>query len=244
MEETVQVTHFLGEESGDVPPTPGEVRFRSPETALIRWPAPPIPEQTFMVKHSDTEPRLASGMPEDRQSADVLLPLVYQQLRQLARKRLSGERPGQTLQPTALVHEAFLRLGRQEEPLWDNRWHFYGAAAEAMRRILIEKARRSQRARHGGGQIKVTLGDDVGRAAGSGQLDIELLALNRALDRLEIKDPRMAKVVKLRYFAGLTVSETARALDLAPRTVNRYWTAARSWLHLEVAGQAPGKRQS
>ena len=168
-----------------------------------------------------------------RHSADELLPLVYQQLRRLARKRLAGEKPGQTLQPTALVHEAFLRLGRQEEPLWENRWHFYAAAAEAMRRILIEKARRSQRARHGGGQVKVTLDYGIGRA---GQFDIELLALNRALDRLEVKDPAMARVVKYRYFAGLTVSETARALEMAPRSVNRYWTAARSWLHVEVAG--------
>ena len=167
---------------------------------------------------------------------EELFELVYGELRQMARARMAGEGPGQTLQPTALVHEVYIRLLRGQEPRWENRAHFFTAAAEAMRRILIERARRKRRLKRGGGARHVQL------ETADGYLDPEsenLLALDEALDRLEARDPRMAQVVKLRYFAGLTVSETAQALKSSPRTVDRLWSAARAWLHRELAPTPP-----
>ncbi len=177
---------------------------------------------------------MARGAP---QSSERLLPLIYDELRRLARSRMARERPGQTLQATALVHEAYLRLVGGEQLGWDSRGHFFGAAAEAMRRILIDAARRKGRQRHGGGLVKATL--DEGAVVGAAPAD-DLDALDEALTRLEGQDEKMAQVVKLRYFAGLTVAETASAMDLAPRTVNRLWTAARAWLSRELSGPPAG----
>jgi RNA polymerase sigma factor (TIGR02999 family) len=174
----------------------------------------------------------------NRQASEDLLPLVYDELRGLARARMARERPGQTLQPTALVHEAYLRLLGDEEAAWDNRGHFFAAAAEAMRRIQIERARRYARVRHGGEQRRVTLDDAV---AGIAPRSEEILAVDEALSRLEQHDATMAQVVKLRYFAGMSVEETANAMDSSQRTVNRLWTAARAWLRRAMAeGDAGG----
>ena len=172
--------------------------------------------------------RITAG---DNAAADELLPLVYQQLHNLASARLARERPGQTLQATALVHEAYLRLVGEEDPGWSGKGHFYAAAAEAMRRILIEQARRKGRLRRGGDRHRVTYADSQVADDADAQ---ELLDIDDALDRLEAQDVRMATVVKLRFFAGLSVDETARMLDVSTRTVNRAWLAARAWLKHEV----------
>lgn len=169
----------------------------------------------------------------NEQAVDQLIPLVYGELRRLARARMSRERPGQTLQPTALVHEAYLRLVRDEAARWENRAHFFGADAEAMRRILIERARSVRRIKRGGGAERVTLPElALDRSLPAAE---DLLALDEALTRLEARDAAMARVVKLRYFAGMSVEEAADALALAPRSVNRLWTAARAWLHRELS---------
>lgn len=172
--------------------------------------------------------KIGSGDPH---AADELLPLVYEEMRRLARARLAREPRGQTLAPTGLAHEAYLRLVEQPEMRWENRAHFFAAAAEAMRRILIERARRYARQKHGGGQRRVTVDESV---LGVEPRPEELLDLDRALEKLEAQDPAMAQVVKLRYFAGLTVEETAQALETSPRSVNRLWTAARAWLVREI----------
>ncbi len=166
-----------------------------------------------------------------REATDRLLPILYAELRRLARRQMARERPGQTLEPTALVHEVYLRLLGDDPTPWANRAHFFGAAAEAMRRILIERARRIRRLRHGGGRMRVTLDPEAPDLARSPE---RFLALDRALDSLEAQDPNMARVAKLRYFAGLTVHETAAALDTSARSVNRLWTAARAWLKREL----------
>lgn len=171
----------------------------------------------------------------DRHATEELLPVVYQELRKLARSRMARERPGQTLTPTALVHEAYLRLVKDESLGWDNRGHFFAAAAEAMRRILIERARRYASRKHGGGQERITLDDASSPTSIPPE---ELLALDEALSRLEKKDRAMADVVKLRFFTGLTVPETAAALALSTATVNRHWAAARAWLQREITRRA------
>lgn len=168
----------------------------------------------------------------DRKAVNELLPLVYSELRVVARARMAGEKPGITLQPTALVHEAYLRLIGNEELRWENRAHFFGAAAEAMRRILIERARRYARAKHGGGQQRVSL--SVAEAKETEKAE-EILAIDESLQRLEELDPAMSQVVKLRFFAGLTVEQTAQAMGTAPRTVDRHWAAARAWLHRDMS---------
>lgn len=160
-------------------------------------------------------------------AADELLPLVYAELRAIARRKMRAEKPGQTLQATALVHEAFIRLAG-DESRFQNRRHFFAAAAEAMRRILVEQARRKSRQRHGGEQRRTDIAiDNVDGGPGDGA---DMLDLDAALTRLESLDAAMANVVKLRYFAGMTVEETAEALEISPRAVNRHWTAARAWL--------------
>jgi RNA polymerase sigma factor (TIGR02999 family) len=171
--------------------------------------------------------------PQSRRASDDLLPRLYEELRALARARMARERPGLTLQPTALVHEAYLRLGGPDSGLWDSTGHFYAAAARAMRRILIERARRVARGRHGGELRRVTLDGEV---AGFEQDPADLLALDRALNGLALRDEEMARVVELRYFAGLSVVETAEALGMSTRSVNRAWTAARTWLFRELRG--------
>ena len=165
---------------------------------------------------------------------DELITLVYGELRALARAWMAREPAGHTLAPTALVHEAYLRLVTDPDMKWENRRHFFGAAAEAMRRILIERARRVSRQKRGGEFERVELNESV-VGDQNRQID-EVLLVNDALDELETQDAQMAQVVKLRYFGGLTVEETAAALDLSPRSVNRSWTAARAWLKRRMNG--------
>jgi RNA polymerase sigma factor (TIGR02999 family) len=162
-----------------------------------------------------------------REVFDRLLPLVYDELRGLARAKLRHERQGHSLQATALVHEAYIRMLGADSPSWNDRGHFFRAAAEAMRRILIDHARRRGRAKRGGGRIQVTLGDVQ---VGTGLPLEDLLALDEAIQRLEGQDPRMAEIVRLRFFAGLSVEETAETLDVSERTVKREWAVARAWL--------------
>lgn len=208
----------------------------------------------FHLAHSRRSPPLYLGkntggtVPDDKAAqitrilnssanpAEELLPVVYAELKSIARRKMAAEKPGQTLQATALVHEAFLRLvGDGSE--FDSRGHFFAAAAEAMRRILIEQARRKSRQKHGGDQRRTeTPLEDISIDAGQ---SADMLDLDAALTELESLDEAMASVVKLRYFAGLTVEETAAALGISPRAVNRQWTAARAWLT-----QALGRRDN
>jgi RNA polymerase sigma factor (TIGR02999 family) len=169
----------------------------------------------------------------DPAAAEQLLPLVYEELRKLAAAKMAQEKPGQTLQATALVHEAYLRLvGSENSHRWDSRGHFFSAAAEAMRRILVERARRKRSQRQGGGRQRLNL-DHVEIAAAEKSED--LLALNEALVRFEAKDSLKAELVKIRYFAGLTVPQAASALGISSATADRYWAYARAWLHAELA---------
>ena len=169
----------------------------------------------------------------DPQAAEQLLPLVYDELRKLAAAKLIQEAPGQTLQATDLVHEAYLRLVDVDKvQRWNSRGHFFAAAAEAMRRILIERARRKRRPKHGGDRQRVDLDEALAI------VDVpshDLLALDEALSRLELSDPMAAKLVKLRYFAGLTMPQAAKALGISLRSAERDWTYARTWLHRELS---------
>ena len=169
----------------------------------------------------------------DPKAADELLPLVYQELRKLAAHRMASEAPGQTLQPTALVHEAWLKLVRKDNPKFDGRAHFFAAAAEAMRRILIDNARRKRAVRHGGGQARVDI-EDLDLAATA--KDDELLAVHDALEKLAAEDKQMAELVKLRFFVGLTNKEAAEILGVSEPTVERWWAFARAWLYREIQG--------
>ena len=171
----------------------------------------------------------------DRESLDSLLPIVYQELRRLAAGYLRRERPGQTLQPTALVHEAYLRLMKDRPGRWQNRAHFCAIAAHSMRQILIERARARGAAKRGGARQRITL--DEGLVAG-GDRSIDLVALDEALQRLAAIDPEQARLVELRFFGGLTVEETAEAMDISPATVKRHWTVAKAWLTRELEGLA------
>jgi RNA polymerase sigma factor (TIGR02999 family) len=169
----------------------------------------------------------------DPHAAEELLPLVYEELRKLATQRLAGEKPGQTLQATALVHEAYVRLVGDVAGHWDGRGHFFAAAAEAMRRILIDRARHKGSRKAGGDRQRVGL-DDVEPAIDGP--DLELLALDEALRKLEQNDSRKAAVVKLRFFAGLTTDQTAAALGISTATAENDWAYARSWLRLQMGG--------
>jgi RNA polymerase sigma factor (TIGR02999 family) len=170
----------------------------------------------------------------DRQAADRLLPLVYSELRRLAAQKLAGEKPGQTLDATSLVHEAYLRLAGSANPHhWNGQRHFFLAAAEAMRRILIDRARRRSTTKHGGNQRRVEL--DVAASLAAYEPATDLLVLDEALTRLAAEVPAKAEVVKLRYFAGLTMDEVAQTLGISLATAERYWTFARSWLYAELA---------
>jgi RNA polymerase sigma factor (TIGR02999 family) len=170
----------------------------------------------------------------DVRAVDELFPLVYQELRQLAAQRLRKELPGQTLQATALVHEAYLRLVGSENQNWTCRGHFFAAAAEAMRRILIDNARRKKSLKHGGGRQQIDLDEAVAANDDRTSLD-DLIALDGALEKLSKKDKVKADLVKLRYFAGLTSEQAAEALGISSSTADRYWAYARSWLRLEMA---------
>ncbi len=169
----------------------------------------------------------------DAKAAEELLPLVYNELRKLAAGKMAGESPGQTLQPTALVHEAWLRLVGGSAKDWNGRGHFFGAAAEAMRRILIDRARGKEAQRRGGKRQERLDVDELEIAAPASSA--ELLEVNAALEMLEQSDPQAAKVVELRYFAGMTIEETAEALNLSKDAVRGLWDHARTWLRREMA---------
>jgi RNA polymerase sigma factor (TIGR02999 family) len=170
----------------------------------------------------------------DPHAAEQLLPLVYDELRRLAAQKLAQEKPGQTLDATALVHEAYLRLvGGDQAPQWDGRSHFFAAAAEAMRRILVENARRKRSRKHGGGRSRQEL--DSGLIAAP-QADDGLLALDEALTRLATTEPQVAQLVKLRYFAGLTIPQAAAQLGIAPRTADAWWSYAKAWFQDALQG--------
>jgi RNA polymerase sigma factor (TIGR02999 family) len=176
----------------------------------------------------------------DPKAAEQLLPLVYDELRKLSAAKLAKEPPGQTLQATALVHEAYLRLVGDGVPKqWGGRDHFFAAAATAMRRILIERARRKRRRVHGGKHQRRELHPEIAAPTGP---DEDLLALDAALAKLAEGDPEKVRLVELRYFAGLSVAETAAVLGLSARTVDRQWAYARAWLRREMAGRTPGER--
>jgi RNA polymerase sigma factor (TIGR02999 family) len=180
----------------------------------------------------------------DPHAAEQLLPLVYDELRKLAAQKLAREKPGQTLDATALVHEAYLRLvvparGASQPPVdkhWNTNGHFFTAAAEAMRRILIDQARHKQSQRRGGGRRRQDIGQHLIAAADP---SLDVLAVNEALERFEKVDPLKANLVKLRYFAGLTIPQAADALGICSTTADRYWAYARAWLHAELKKDAP-----
>jgi RNA polymerase sigma factor (TIGR02999 family) len=181
----------------------------------------------------------------DLQAAEQLLPLVYEELRMLATQRLAQEKPGQTLQATALVHDAYLRLVDVDKvQQWNSRGHFFAAAAEAMRRILVEKARRKRAAKRGGDRARVAL-DHIEIAVSD--VSDDLLALDAALTQLAVADPKAAELVKLRYFAGLTIKQAAEVLGVSPRTADSLWAYARAWLLQKIQGEgrasSPGSNQ-
>jgi len=171
----------------------------------------------------------------DREALDALLPVVYDELRHVARHQLQNERPDHTLQSAVLVHEAYLRMLGQEAPEWQNRAHFFAVSAQLMRQILVDYARRHRADKRGGGAWKLSLADveDLPQPG-----DVDLIALDDALKMLAQTDPRQCRVVELRFFAGLSLEETSHVLEVAPATVQRDWTAARAWLFREIARSA------
>lgn len=171
----------------------------------------------------------------DREALDALMPLVYEELRQVARAYLQAERPEHTLQSTALVHEAYVRLVGQALPQWQNRAHFFAVAAQIMRQILVDYARSHRAAKRGRGVCRLTLEDAIGLP---GQQNLDVVALDDALKILATMDPQQSRIVELRFFAGLTVEDTSEALGISPATVKRSWTSARAWLHREMTGES------
>jgi len=169
----------------------------------------------------------------DREALDTLMPLVYAELRRLAQHYLRRERSDHTLQSTALVHEAYLRLAGQNPPQWQNRAHFFGIAANIMRQILVEHARAQNAAKRGGGACKITLDAALDSQQ---KANVDVISLDGALDRLSELDPQQSRIVELRFFAGLTIEDTAEVIGVSPATVKRDWTSARAWLHREIAG--------
>ena len=192
---------------------------------------PPVEIHANLLKVSDVTRILEALALGDRASADELLPLVYQDLRKLAALKMAGQAPGHTLQPTALVHEAWLRLAGNEPGRFAGRAHFYAAAAEAMRHILIDSARRKRAARHGGGQVRMDIeAVEIASLAD----DDELLAVHDVLDKLAAEDPQKAELTKLRYFVGLTFEEAAEVLGISVATAKRHWAYARAFLYEEI----------
>ncbi len=169
----------------------------------------------------------------NKEALDRLVPIVYQELRRQAARYLRRERAGHTLQTTALIHEAYLRLVDQKNVHWQNRAHFFGIAAQLMRRILVDHARTRNRAKRGGSYIRVSLNEESALATAK---DLDIVALDQALDRLAEIDPQQSRVVELRYFSGLNVEETAEVLSISPATVKREWRMAKAWLHREISG--------
>jgi RNA polymerase sigma factor (TIGR02999 family) len=191
---------------------------------------------------SDVTSILSAIEEGDAHAAEQLLPLVYDELRKLAAQKLAQEKPGQTLQPTALVHEAYLRLvdvGRAQQ--WNSRGHFFAACAEAMRRILVENARRKQRPKHGSGRQRQDLDAE---AVAAPEPEDELLALDAALDKLAQRDPQKAKLIELRYFGGLTGDQAAAVLGISPSAADRHWVFARAWLRRELCGHGPDDQET
>ena len=168
----------------------------------------------------------------DPKAAEKLLPVVYQELRRLAAVKLARESPGHTLQPTALVHEAWLKLGGQQNRTWQDKNHFFAAAAEAMRRILVDNARRKKAERHGGGLRKV----EFEEAEAASATDEQVLAVHEALEEFAKREPQKAELVKLRYFVGMTIEEAAAVLGISEGTAKRHWAYARAWLYEEITG--------
>jgi RNA polymerase sigma factor (TIGR02999 family) len=199
----------------------------------------PGPKPVIVNRMTDVTGILSAIERGDPQAAEKLLPLVYEELRQLAAQRLAQEKPGQTLQATALVHEAYLRLvGADPRQPWDTRGHFFAAVAEAMRRILIDQARHKQSKRQGGGLRRQEV-EHLQIAAPEPSLDV--LAVNEALERFEKVDSLKARLVKLRYFAGLTIPQAADALGISSTTADRYWSYARAWLHADLKTDVPNR---
>lgn len=196
-------------------------------------PSRPVPGDAVSNQKTSDVTRLLNSLGQgEAAAADELLAAVYAELRQLAAGKMALERPGQTIQPTSLVHEAWLRLGGGKEQKWENRAHFFGAAAEAMRRILIENARRKQAAKHGGGQQRL----DVADVEISAEVkDDELIEVNEVLEKFTALEPQKAELVKLRYFVGLSLEETAEVLGISVPTVKRWWNYSRAWLRAEMA---------
>lgn len=201
-------------------------------TITLAEPAAALPSRTdsgAIAEVSDITRLLQSG--DAPGAADQLLPLVYDELRRLAARRMAGQAPGQTLQATALVHEAYLRLFGDGDQTWQNRRHFFAAAAEAMRHILVDRARRKAAVRHGGGQVRLDLDDVVVAVEAT---DDAIMLVNDALERLAAVDSTAAELVKLRFFAGLTLAQAAELLDFSERTAKRTWAYARAWLYQEI----------
>lgn len=169
----------------------------------------------------------------DQEALDKLLPVVYNELRRLANHHMRGEQPDHTLQPTALVHEAYIRLVDWQNVQWQNRAHFFGVASQLMRRILVDHARQSGAAKRGGGERNLTLDESM---AWGEQREVNLLALDEALTRLAVIDPQKSRIVELRFFGGLSTEETAEVLELTTGTVRRQWRTAKAWLHREITG--------
>jgi RNA polymerase sigma factor (TIGR02999 family) len=168
----------------------------------------------------------------DREAFDKLLPIVYEELRRQAARYLRRERPGHTLQTTALIHEAYLRLIDQRSVRWQNRAHFFAISAQLMRRILVDHARSRQAAKRGGSNIKLPLEEEMIASAGR---EVDMVALDEALERLAAMDPQQSRVVELRFFSGLSVDETAEVLGVSTRTVKRDWNVAKAWLRREIS---------
>jgi RNA polymerase sigma factor (TIGR02999 family) len=167
----------------------------------------------------------------DEKAKDALVPLVYDELRRVARRCLIGQRPDHTLQSTALVHEVYLRLVSQESVRWENRIHFFAVAAQQMRRILVDHARKKGAEKRGGGRVTVTLNEQLTPAT---QRDLDVIALDDALNELSRMNPQHSRIVEMRFFAGLSIEEAAQALGVSPATVKRDWTVARAWLYREL----------
>jgi RNA polymerase sigma factor (TIGR02999 family) len=173
------------------------------------------------------------AVPKDKESLDKLMPVVYDELRRQAARYLRREQAGHTLQTTALIHEAYMRLVDQRNVQWQNRAHFFGIAAQMMRRILVDHARTKKRAKRGGSDIKISLDDATVAVIGQ---DLDVIAVDEALTRLAQIDEQQSRVVELRFFSGLTVEETAEVMGISPATVKRDWSMAKAWLHRELSG--------
>ncbi len=176
----------------------------------------------------------------DRDARDELIPLVYHELRHLARRSLAGQRPNHTLQSTALVHEAYLRLARHDRARWQNREHFFAVASRVMRQILVDHARRARAAKRGGAPVTLEIDAAV---AGPDRREIDLVALDDALHALAALDPRQSQIVELRFFGGLSIDDVSKLLGISPATVKRNWATARSWLYAELQRDASDPRR-